>query len=80
MYLDDIIGFKRPKLKSATRMVNYKCDQLYRFLENSIFFDHPHEKILTSKYYLLIALTTKIILRVAQNTDVKTKIHQRYFL
>ena len=38
MYLDEIIGFKRPKLKSATRMVNYKCDQLYRFLENSIFF------------------------------------------
>ena len=34
---------------------------------------HPHEKIMTSKYYLLITLTTKIILQVAQKTDVKTK-------
>lgn len=73
MYLDHIIGFKRPKLKSATRMVNYEYDQLHRFLENSKFFDHPHEKIMTSKYYLLITLTTKIILQVAQKTDVKTK-------
>ena len=28
MYLDNIIGFKRPKLKSETRMVNYEFDQI----------------------------------------------------
>ena len=44
------------------------------FIRKSIsFFDHPHEKIITSKYYLLITLTTKIILQVAQKIDVKTK-------
>ena len=79
MYLDNVIGFKRPKLKSATRMVNYEFDQIDRFVENSKFFDHPIDKIITSKYYVLIALTTKIILQVGQKTDVKKKFIQEIF-
>ena len=35
MYLDNLVGFKRPKLKSATRMVNYEFDQVDRFIENA---------------------------------------------
>ena len=68
MYLDEIIGFKRPKLKSATRMVNYEFDQIDRFLFNSKYFDHPPQKIELCKVYILICLTTKIILSVCQKT------------
>ena len=50
MYLDNLVGFKRPKLKSATRMVNYEFDQVDRFIENAKFFDHPFDKDITAKY------------------------------
>ena len=71
LYLDNIIGFKRPKLKSETRMVNFEFDQLDRFVENSKFFDHPYEKEITAKYYVLIALTTKIMLQVGQKVNAQ---------
>ena len=71
MYLDNIIGFKRPKLKSVTRMVNFEFDQLDRFVEN---INHPYEKEITAKYYVLIALTTKIMLQVGQKVNAEREI------
>ena len=72
MYLDNIIGFKRPKLKSATRMVNYDFDQIERFSNNVKFFYHPHDKVEMSKLFLIISLSTKIILQICQKTTVST--------
>ena len=59
MYLDNIIvliGFKRPKLISATRMVNYDFDEIDRFLNYAKFFYHPHYKVEMSKVFLIIIL------------------------
>ena len=62
-------------------MVNYEFNQLDRFIENSIFFDHPLENIIISKFYVLIALTTtKIILQVAQKTGVKKVLFRTSFM
>ena len=51
-------------------MVNYEFDQVDRFIENAKFFDHPFDKEITAKYYVLIALTTKIILQVGQKRNL----------
>ena len=61
-------------------MVNYEFKQLDRFIENSIFFDHLLEKIIISKFYVLIALTSKIILQVAQKTGVKKVLFRTSFM
>ena len=71
MYLDNIIGFKRPKLKSETRVVNCEFDQPDRFVESSKFFYHPYEKEITAKYYVLIVLTTNIMLQVGQKFNAQ---------
>ena len=72
MMIGDIFGFKRPKLKSNTRMANYDFDQVLRFMENSKFFDIPEPILYTACMYLLICYVTKIILQAAQATDVST--------
>ena len=73
LQLDQMFGFKRPKLKSETRLVNYDFDQVLRFLENQIWFDLPVDMVYVSKMYVLVAYVTKIILAIAQKNDVKTE-------
>ena len=72
LVLSNLIGFKRPKIRSETRMVNYEYDQIDRFLENAKFFDHPENKVLSAFIYIFISLTTKIILQAAQETPVRS--------
>ena len=72
MYLDNIIGFKRPNLKSATRMVNYDFDQIDRFLNYAKFFYHSHDKVDMSKVFLIIILSTKLLLQIYHKTTVST--------
>ena len=79
MYLDNIIGFKRPKLKSATRMVNYDFDQIDRFLNYAKFFYHPHYKVEMSKVFLIIILSTKLLLQIYQKTTVSTNFVNEVF-
>ena len=79
MYLDNIIGFKRPKLKSATRMVNYDFDQIDRFLNYAKFFDHPHYKVEMSKVFLIIILSAKLLLQIYQKTFVSTNFVNEVF-
>ena len=49
-------------------MVNYEFDQLDRFLSNSKFFDHPESKVISALMYVVITLSTKIMLQGAQKT------------
>ena len=79
MIIENIVGFKRPKLKSDTRMVNFEFDQLTRFLENSKFFDHPKEMVSLSKSYVLITYMTKLMLKVGQKTNVSSETVQKVF-
>ena len=72
MLVSDVFGFKRPKLKSETRMVNYEYDQTLRFMENSKFFDIPYPILCSAAMYLLVSYVTKIILQCAQATDVSS--------
>ena len=62
MYLVNIIGFKRPKLKSATRMVNYDFDQIDRFLNYAKFFLSPSLQSWDVQsvfdYYIINKITT----------------------
>ena len=37
LVLDNFIGFRRPKFKSETRMVDFEFDQCKRFVEKSVF-------------------------------------------
>ena len=80
MILSDLTGFRRPKLKSETRMVNFEFDQYDSFISNAKFFDHPQDKLLLIKYYILVSLTTKLLLQVAQKTDVSTRAPESVFL
>lgn len=73
LQLDQMFSFKRPKLKSDTRLVNFDYDQVIRFLENQIWFDHPTDVLYTARIYVLIAYVTKMILGVSQKTDVSTE-------
>ena len=70
MVIENVIGFKRPKLKSNTRMVNYEYEQVLRFLENAKYFDHPFHIVNSAKYFVLLAYVTKMILQIAQSTTV----------
>ena len=69
LFISDLIGFKRPKKRSETRMVNYEFDQFDRFLNNSKYFDHPESIVLTALMYVVITLSTKIMLQEAQKTS-----------
>ena len=79
MVIENIVGFRRPILKSTTRMVNYEYNQLLRFQQNSKYFDHPFHIIETTKYFLLISYVTKMVLQVAQSTTVTTKFVEDVF-
>ena len=79
MIIENVVGFKRPKLKSETRMVNFEFEQLSRFLENAKFFDHPKEMLSLSKHYVLLTYVTKIILKVSQKTNVSSQTVQKLF-
>ena len=73
LQLEQMFAFRRPKLKSETRLVNYDYNQVFRFLENQIWFDHPSDMLQVSRIYVLIALVTKVILGISQKTDVTTE-------
>ena len=79
MILGDLFGFKRPKIKSNTRMANYDYNQVLRFLENSKFFDHPEPILVTAFMFLLVCYVTKIILQISQATDVSTSLIDNVF-
>ena len=68
LFISDIVGFKRPKIRSETRLVNYEFDQLDRFLSNYKFFDHTEFKVISALMYVVISLSTKIMLQEAQKT------------
>ena len=79
MVIENVVGFKRTKLKSETRMVNFKFEQLSEFLENAKFFDHPKEMLFLSKHYVLLTCVTKIILKISQKTNVTSQTVQKLF-
>ena len=78
LYISDLIGFKRPKIRSETRMVNFEYDQLDRFFEK--YFDHPQSKVLTALLYVFVTLATKIILQEAQKTSYSSDFIEFIFL
>ena len=72
LVLENLVGFRKPKQKSETRMVNFEHYQCKRFMENTKFFDHPPEKELAAKLYVLLSYVTRIILQISQKTNVKS--------
>ena len=54
-----------------------QCD---RFVENSNFFDHPEEKVISSKFYVMISYVTKIILQIAQKKHSNCSICGKHIL
>ena len=79
LVLDNLIGFRRPKLKSETRMVNFEFEQCKRFVENSKFFYHPLDKETSAKCYVLLCYVTKIILQISQKLSVKSSFFETIF-
>ena len=53
--IDQVVGFRRPKIKSETRLVVYDFDQLFRFLQNSKFFDHPGDTLSLARVIILVS-------------------------
>ena len=70
MKLDALKSFKRPKIWSDTRMVNYEYDQLVRFVECSPWWDLPNWVDVLSRLYLPVTYVLKIILAKAQKTSL----------
>ena len=78
--LDELFDFKRPKLKSDTRLVNYDFEQVSRFLHNQVYFDHPYNVLCLSRMFLPITYLTKVILKIAQKVDVSNNfMHQVFY-
>ena len=73
MKLDALKSFKRPKVWSDTRMVNYEYDQLLRFCECSAWWDLPNWVDILSRLYVPVTYVLKVILSKAQSTKVKTE-------
>ena len=80
MIIQNIVGFKRPKLKSDTRMVVYDFDVAYRFLQNSSYFDIPYPILVSARIYVLVSHVTRIILKIVQSTDVKSSYVDKIFI
>ena len=80
LFVSDLVGFRRPKIKSNTRMVNYEFDQLDVFLSNSKYFDHPQDKIVTASFYIILSLSTKLLLQEAQKTSYSSDFIKSMFL
>ena len=69
--IEALRSFKRPKIWSKTRMVNYEYDQLLRFVECSSWWDLPNWVDLLSRLYLPVTYVLKVILAKAQKTLLK---------
>ena len=61
-------------------MVNYEFDQLDVFLSNSKYFDHPQDKIVTASFYIILTLSTKLLLQEAQKTSYSSDFIKSMFL
>ena len=79
MVVSGLKDFKRPKVWSNTRMVNFEYEQLLRFLECSKYFDLPEWVLTMTKVYLPVTFTLKIILSKVQDTKVKSEYVSRVF-
>ena len=79
MVLSGLADFKRPKVWSNTRMVNYEFEQLLRFLECSKYWDLPEWVITMAKIYLPVTFVMKVILSKVQDTKVKHEYVCRVF-
>ena len=77
--IDQVVGFRRPKIKSETRLVVYDFDQLFRFLQNSKFFDHPGDTLSLARVMILVSCVIKIILKCVQATDVSSSFIETIF-
>ena len=77
--MDALKAFKRPKVWSETRMVNFEYDQLIRYIECSIWWESPNWVELLSRLYVLATYTLKIMLAKVQSTKLKTEYVVRVF-
>ena len=73
MRLETLKSFKRPKVWSDTRMVNFEYDQLLRFCECAIWWDLPNWVDVLCRLYLPSTFVLKVILAKAQSTKVKSE-------
>ena len=71
--------FKRPKLWSETRMVNFEYDQIMRFIECSIWWEVPNWVEILTRLYVMSTYSLKIMLSKIQSTKVKTEYVKRVF-
>ena len=59
--------------------VRKRKNLLFLVRNNAKFFYHPHDKVEMSKVFLIISLSTKIILQICQKTTVSTNFVNEVF-
>ena len=77
--IETLSVFKRPKLFSETRMVNYEFNQLHRFLECCKYWDIPDWVLIAAKLYLPVTYVIHLILQRVQATNIKAEYIYRVF-
>lgn len=77
--IETLGAFKRPKLYSETRLVNYEFNQLQRFVECCKYWDIPDWVLIAAKLYLPVTYVIHLILQRVQATTIKTEYIFRVF-
>jgi len=72
-------SFKRPKVWSNTRMVNFEFEKVLRFLECKNYWKIPNWVEDLALLYLPVTFVIKVMMKNAQSTKVKSEYMMRVY-